>query len=389
MQAEPRPARRWPFWFLVASLIALVIVTVPVAFGHPTVNTGDPRAYAELMEQLFSGEIPYVDFDFEHLPLAIVPMAGAHLVAAITGLPFSYPFMVIMLAMVFVTGVLVVRIGEDLGLGDVGLTWVVMVAPMLVIIPFRIDALSVMLAVAAIFYAIREKETASFASAIGAILSKGWPVVLAAADWWRGRRRRAVALAGFTLVMGTVLLATPGFRTGRSFVGVHEETLSGSLLIVVRLLLGEEAQIVDSAGALYVVSGSWALVLNLAIGVGIGLAALSVLRREFSWQGAVALTAALTYAVLLASPLLSTQFVLWPIPFVALTGSRRSQLLLTAVAAISVTLTGFWSPFELWWHAGWLARNLLLAAAAIYAVMDARTVTAAYAESKSLKNLPV
>jgi hypothetical protein len=389
MQAEARPTRRWPFWFLIASLAAIVIVFVPVAFGHPTVNTGDPRAYSESMDRIFGGELPYVDFGFEHLPLAIVPMALAQVVAIITGIPFSYPFMLLMLGMVFVTGVLVVRIGDDLGLGDVGVRFVVMVAPMLVIIPFRIDAVSVMLAVAAIFYAIRGRQGASFAAALGGVLSKGWPVVLAAADWWRGERRRAFALVGFTVAAGVLLLATPGFREGRSFVGVHEDTLSGTLVIVGRLLSGNEAQIVDSAGALYVVTGSWATALNLAVGGAIALASLTVLRRSFSWQGAVALTGALTYAVLLASPLLSTQFMLWPIPFVALTGSRRSQVLLTAVAVISVALTGIWFPGELWWHTGWLARNLLLVGAAIYAVRDARTIAAAYEDSTSLKNLPV
>jgi hypothetical protein len=341
------------------------------------------------MDRMFGGELPYLEFGFEHLPLAIVPMALAHVIAAIAGIAFSYPFMLLMLGMVFVTGVLVVRIGDDLGLGDVGVRFVVMVAPMLVIVPFRIDAVSVMLAVAAVFYAVRGREGASFAAAVGGVLSKGWPVVLAAADWWRGQHRRAFGLVGFTVAMGALLIATPGFREGRSFVGVHEDTLSGTVVIVGRLLLGNDPQIVDSAGALYVVTGPWAMAVNLAVGGAIALAALTVLRRSFSWQGAVALTGALTFGVLLASPLLSTQFMLWPIPFVALTGSRRTRVLLTAVAVISVALTGIWFPGELWWHAGWLARNVLLVAAAVYAVRDARTVTAAYEESTSLKNLPV
>ena len=101
MQAETRPARSWQFWFLIASFAALIIVFVPVAFGHPTVNTGDPRAYSESMDRMFGGELPYLEFGFEHLPLAIVPMALAHVIAAITGIAFSYPFMLLMLGMVF------------------------------------------------------------------------------------------------------------------------------------------------------------------------------------------------------------------------------------------------------------------------------------------------
>ncbi len=387
MQAHAGQARRWPFWFLAAALAGLVIGFLPAALGHPTVYTADPKLYAEAMDRMFGGEIPYLDFDFEHLPLAIAPMSLAHIIASITGVPFAYPFMIIMLVMIFVTGVLVVRIGEDLGFGDVGLRWVVMVAPMLVIIPHRVDALSVMLAVAAIFFAIGRKEVASSSAAIGAILSKGWPVVLAAADWWRGKRQRAFGLVGITVAMSVLLLALPGFRAGRSFVGVHEETLSGTIVIVWRLLLGTNPRIVDSAGAVYVGTGAWALALNLVLGIAIGVAALTVLRRSFSWQGGVAVTGALTYAVLLASPLLSTQFLLWPIPFIALTGSRQGRWLLTTAAAISVALTGIWFPGELWWHTGWLIRNAVLVVAAIYSVRDALATT--YEASTSRRNLPV
>ena len=356
---------------------ALTLIVLPVvAFGDPMANSGDARVYAAEMDTMFSGAIPYLDFRFEHLPLAIVPLASAHVVAMLTGLPFTYPFMVSMLAMTFVTGVLVARIGEKLGLGDAGRRWVIMVAPMLLIVPFRVDALSVMLTVAAVFYAIDRRETASLAATIGGILSKGWPVILAVTDWWRGKRRRAGLVVAFTVLVSVVLVAMPGFRTGRSFVGVHGETFSGSLVIVGRLLTGQDPQIVHTAGAEYVMAGSWAILLNLAIGGAIALASLTVLRRKFSWRGGVALVAALAYGVLLAAPLLSAQFMLWPIPFVALTGSRRGRVLLTIAAYISVTLTAVWIPGPTWWHTAWLIRNIILIAAAVQAVVDARRAAA-------------
>ncbi len=152
-------------------------------------------------------------------------------------------------------------------------------------------------------------------------------------------RRRGRLLIGFTVAVGLVLLAMPGFRTGRSFDGVRQETLSGRFIIVARLLTGAETQIMHHAGAEYVEASVLAVLVNLAIGGIIALASLSVLRTDFSWRGGAALTAALTYAVLLASPLLSAQFILWPIPFVALVGSRRGQILLTFAAALSVALS--------------------------------------------------
>lgn len=388
MQAEAWQRRRWPFWFLIATLSALILAVGPGALGHPTPLTADPHLYSEAMERLFAGGTPYVDFPFEHLPLAIGPMAAAHIVAALTGIAYGNPFIIVMLGIIFVSGVLVVRIGDELKLEGVGLRWVVMMAPMLLIAPFRIDALSVMLAVAAVYLAMTSREGASLGAAMGAILAKGWPVVLAVPDWWRGERRRAIGLVSFTMAVAALLLATPGFREGRSFVGVHQETLSGTVVIVWRLVSGSGAGIVNSAGAVYVETGVWAAAFNLLVGASIALAALTVLRRTFSWRGGIALTGALTYAVLLASPLLSTQFLLWPIPFVALTGSRLGRWLLTAAAALSVALTGIWLPGTLWWHVGWLGRNLLLVAAAVYGVRDAIAV-ARYEESTSLKNLPV
>jgi len=389
MQAEAGRARRWPFWFLIATLTGIVLSVGPSVLGHPTPLTADPHLYSEAMEQLFSGEIPYIDFPYEHLPLAIVPMAGAQVIAAPLGIPYGNPFTLIMLIIIFLSGLLVARIGDELDLEGAGLRWVILMAPMLLIAPFRIDALSVLLAVAAVYLAITGREGASLTAAMGGVLAKGWPVVLAAADWWRGRRSRAIALVGFTAVIGAMLLATPGFREGRSFVGVHQETLSGTLVIVWRLLSGSEAEIVSAAGAVYVETGVWALALNLLVGIAIAVAALTVLRQRFSWRGGVALTGSLSYAVLLASPLLSTQFLLWPIPFVALTGSKQGRWLLTAAGALSVVLTGLWLPGTLWWHAAWLVRNLMLVTAAVYSVRDAIAVSGAYAESTSLKNLPV
>ncbi|MCZ6756112.1 MAG: hypothetical protein O7E49_12445 [Gemmatimonadetes bacterium] len=378
------PQSRWQLRFLLILGAALGIVFLPVAFGLPMVNSGDLHVYSAEMDVMFRGEVPYLEFQFEHLPLAILPMAATQVIANLTGLPFAYPFMAISLAMTFVTGVLVARIGEDLGVGDAGRRWVIMVAPMLLIIPFRIDALSVMLTVAAVFYAIERHDTASLAATIGAILSKGWPVILVATDWWRGERRRARAVVVFTVALGVLLIAMPGFRAARSFVGVHEETLSGTLVVVARLLTGHDPQIVHSAGAEYVVAGTWAVLLNLAIGGAITLASLTVLRRAFSWRGGVALIAAMTYGVLLASPLLSAQFILWPIPFVALTGSRRGRVLLTTAATISVALTAIWDPGAMWWHTGWLIRNFVLVGAAVQGVLDARRVAATYEPKPAL-----
>lgn len=366
---------RWHAWLLGASVIAVVVIVTPTLFGEPLLNGGDPHVYEAQMELVFSGQRPYFDFRFEHLPVTLVPMALAYAASAATGLAYAWPLLVVNLAMVFATGVFLVRIGNALGIAHAGQRFSVMAAPMLLIIPFRLDALSALLAVAAVWYAIAGRERWSMAATVGGILAKGWPAVLAATDWWRDERRRARLLVVSTVAVGLVMLALPGFRAGRSFDGVHQETVSGSIVIVARLLMGVDAGIVHWAGAEYVEAGGYAVLVNLAVGAVIAVSALRVVRGTFTWEGGIALTAALTYAVLLASPLLSAQFVWWPLPFVALVGARRGQIALTAAAALSVTLVAVWTPEALWWHSGWLVRNALLVAGAVFAVADVRQIS--------------
>lgn len=366
---------RWQAWFAVASALAVAVVVAPMFFGEPLLNSGDPHVYEAQMELLFAGELPYSDFRFEHLPLTIVPMASAYAVSTATGLGYAWVLLVVNMAMVFATSSFVVRVADALGIAGAGHRFAVMAAPMLLIIPFRLDALSALLAVAAVSYAVEGRSARSAAAAAGAIAAKGWPVVLAATDWWRGERRRAQLLVGFAVVVGVLMLALPGFRAGRSFGGVHQETITGSILVVFRLLTGSDPGIVHTAGAEYVEAGMYAILANIAVGAAIAIAALPVLRKPFDWTGGIALAAALTYAVLLASPLLSAQFVWWPLPFVALVARRRGQITLTLAAGISVALVALWSPEALWWHSGWLVRNGLLVASAVFAVTDVRRIS--------------
>ena len=93
-------------------------------------------------------------------------------------------------------------------------------------------------------------------------------------------------------------------------------------------------------------------------------------------------------ALLLASPLLSAQFVLWAMPFVAIGGRRPEWLALAVAGALSTMLVGYWLPANTWWHLMLLARNVLLVIAAVGIVATLLTQSRDYA-STSLKNLPV
>ncbi len=369
-------SRSWRVLFFVTALVALFVVAALTSLTTLTTATspffGDPALYEESMERAFSGQIPYIDFAFEHLPLSAAPMALVYVLSQATGLPYIPLFGLVSLAMLFATGEIVVRIATRVGVSGAGVAWVVVVGPILPLVMFRVDALSVLLASAGVLLAIQRRGPASLAATVGGILAKGWPVVGAASDWWRGKRGRAILLASGTVVMSAALLAAPGFRSGREFLGIHQETLIGALAATVRGITGNDIGLVGAAGATYVEIGAWAILVTLAIGASLAAWALLVLRTRFSWPGSLSLTTTLIFALILGSPLLSAQFILWPMPFVAVTGSRTTRVALSIAGGMSMLLVGYWLPGSTWWHGFVVARNMVLILAVILAMQDLR-----------------
>jgi hypothetical protein len=190
-----------------------------------------------------------------------------------------------------------------------------------------------------------------------AIASKGWPIVLAVIDWWRGERRRATITVGATLAGVAVLTTFPLFRSGREFFGVHIETVTGAAIALVRTVRGVPTGVGVAAGASYVEVGSWAVATNLLIGAALGLLGLRVLARPFSWKRAVDLIGVLTIAVMLVSPLLSAQFIIWITPFAAVSTNRRVRIGAAAAAFLTGVFVTFWYIDSWWWWAVIVARN--------------------------------
>lgn len=355
----------------VVGLLTALILGLAASFTPAeSVLLGDLTLYEGSMVQLFSGHIPYIEFAYEHMPLSILPMAGAYFFSQFTGATFVLFFGLGSLMLLFATGEVVSRIGARIGVPDAGYRWVWIVAPILPLAMFRVDVLSVLLASLAILLAIRGRPGMSMLSTVGGILAKGWPVVGAASSWWMGRRREAAILIGGTAVLGVALVATPGFRSGRSFQGIHDETLVGGIVAMLRTAGGHDPGLINAAGAVYIQVGRWAIAATLVFGLTIAVWSLRVLRTRFSWVGGISLTAALTFALTLGSPLLSAQFVLWPMPFVALSGSRGARIALSAAGGLSMLLVGYWLPGSPWWHGLVVVRNLVLLMAAAYTMRD-------------------
>lgn len=388
---RPRLHVSWRTTLAVIGIVSFawaLMVNREWGFGGVGVLTSDASLYHDLIERALAGSLPYFDLGFEHFPLMLVPMSAALIISTISGLHYTVGFAALMLVFLFLIAETVARLGRRLGIEDGARRWLLVAGPLFPLVLFRLDAVPTLLAVLAVYLAVSEHERGSLAAALAGILAKGWPVVLAAAEWWRGKKFRAVGYVAFTGILALALLATPGFREGREFVGVHMETLTGSLLVTWRLLTGAPTGIVGAAGATYVEAGTWATVGNGLVGLGIGGAALLVLRTKFHWLGGVALAGALTYAIMFASPLLSAQFLIWPTPFLALAASRRVRWAAAAAALLTTLLFSVWTYDALWWNVGLVARNLLLLGVAIaftaglVGVRDQRS-------SDSRKNLPV
>jgi len=347
-------------WALLLMAILVVGLLVASNWDH-SVLKNDPTAFAARTHQVLEGRIPYVDFEFEHLPVALAPMLAAGLLEKVLGnVHYTLLFWLVMSLVLFEIGIVLNRLGRQLGQADVALRWVAMSWAVLPLAAFRVDAVSVLLTLLALSLLLAGNEKGSAWATGTAIAAKGWPIVLSVVDWWRGKRVRAALTVAITIAGVAVLASFPLFRSGREFFGVHIETATGSIVGLVRSLTGSSLRSEVTAGASYIEVGKWALALNGVLGIALGLSALRSLRNPFSWERAIDLIGVLTIAVMFVSPLLSAQFVLWITPFAALTASRRVRFGTAAAAVLTGVLVVFWYFDSSWWWGVIVARNAAL-----------------------------
>jgi hypothetical protein len=342
----------------------IVLLAVFLAYLRQPELTGDPGIYRNRMALLFDGQIPYIDFFFEHFPLAILPMALAWLLGgAFDLLIYTGLFALMMAACLGVTLILIERTGDRLSITDPGLRWLAMAGPLFPVVLFRSDPFPVLLAMAGFYAMVFAKERMAIGMEVAGILTKGWPVVLAIPEWWRGRRRRAAVLVVTAVAIGGLLITLPGFSQAREFSGIHSETPVGAVYTLSRISSGADLGLINDAGATYVSVPVWAAVSNLSLGLVLLILALARIRGEFSWEGAVRLLSAAVMALLIGSPLLSAQFILWPTPFLALHPDKTVRGMAIAVSALTLIYMLAWNPgFEgdLWWVGVVNLRNIIL-----------------------------
>lgn len=361
--------------------VFFVCYMAAVMLGALTAETsvffGDLPFYERRLEPILDGDLPYLDATFEHFPFSLAPLLGAHALSQIPGLTFDTGFIVISGVLLVVALKTIERID-----GAAATRWLIMTVPVFPIIVFRLDPLALAMSAIALLYLQRDSPAGTWVATMLGVAARAWPVVLAAAMWRRSWRSWALAAVALSGLLGVGLLLTPGFSEGRSFSGIHLETVAGSWLASFRHLTGADPQIASAAGAKYVAASNWIVIGNAVIGLAATVPALWKTRRtDVRVQLGL-----LAYCVLLISPLLSAQFVSWPLVFVAFVAS--APLMLVAGTGVLTTATLLlWAPLSGWWIGLVALRNLALLATPW--VIAVRAVAGAGQTSSSRRNLPV
>lgn len=352
--------------YLVVGVVAAAFASVLFAAAFPhAILAGDADPYRQRMIELFSGNLPYVDFSFEHLPMMIIPMGLAWVLGGFQDLrSYAFALAAVSAICLMVTGLLLRRIEIKLGFDGLAIRWLLLVVPLMPFLLFRNDSFVVMLIVGGILSLVGGREARGFGLIAAAVLAKLWPAAWAVVEWWRGKRWQAVALAiaGFGALAITM---SPGVQSIQDPRGLHTETLAGSAIGAVRSLWGADLRLTATA-AVYIEAPRWTLVADGVVGLAVVGVVLLGLRDTFRWPQAWAAMGALVGAGLIASPFFSTQYVVWLTPFAALEARTARPMLAVSVASLLLITT--WDEMfnaARWWWLTLFGRNIAIVAIAL------------------------
>jgi hypothetical protein len=140
----------------------------------------------------------------------------------------------------------------------------------------------------------------------------------------------------------------------------------------IRSLQGADSGINTVAGAVYVEAPLALLLIGPALGVGMMILTRSMWRNPVSVRAAAQLLGVVTFALLLASPLMSAQFLLWLTPWLVFFEDRRIRRLFISAALVTLALLMHWTPSSFLWQSGLVLRNLIFVGTAAELVHHVR-----------------
>ena len=343
-------------------LAVCIAFAILISVRYPGFVNGTPDIYFDQVNAMISGRIPYVDLPFEHLPGTLIPLGLAWLLGGFVGESvYWWVFAALMAGCLWGTERLLGRIGAAIGVLSSRERWLVQVGPLLPIVLFTNDPWVVLLSVGAVDAMVRNANQRSGVLSLAAIISKGWPFVLAAVGWLRGDRVRAAAVAVISGIALGWVGWSPGFRGSQLAQGLHVETLMGSIAGLGAVVFGNGVLLQPGLRATLDLP-VWVVLLNATPGIVVLLGAFRASPMPFSWLPAMRFTAALTVGVMLSLPVLSPQFLLWSVPFVVFCGVRERMLSVIICWLNLLVILTWLQVFEntLWWWSALVLRNLML-----------------------------
>jgi hypothetical protein len=322
---------------LVIGIVGLILLRAALLGGVFAAYPRDlPRVFGAdaIRYRQIAGEPgrPYRDFEVEFPPvslLAIEAVAGP--TARSTGIRLGATQLALD---AIVAGALAWGWG-----GVAALAYLLLGLPLVPFVYFRLDLLSVALATGAMLLIKRGKERAGGLTMAAAVLAKVWPLALIPIMVAEGRKRALRWTTGALLAGGGLWFwagGLSGFRqvaTLRGAKGWQVESLVGSFIRVV-----SNPKVILEAGADRVGSADlWARALLLiGAAVVIGIAA-RLTRVHLDLADSVS-SATVVACLMIASPILSPQYLTWLLPWVAI-GLSQGERIQAELLALALLLT--------------------------------------------------
>lgn len=329
-----------------------------------------------------AGQLPYRDIFFEYPPLAAIPIA----LPGLNGTDwhgYRHGFMalslVLAIAVLLLARELARRTGGSERLAMAG----VAVSPLLLGATFRnhFDLAPVAVTLAALLLLVRGRAVAGMAVLGVAVAIKGYPLVVApvALAWLAGRGMRREALRGGAAfgaiaalaVLAMVAISPAGARDAIRWHTDRPVQIESTPAAILNLTGADTAhsRSFRSDGVEHPAAAPIAGALTAVGVVAIALLALGAARRPGNRELVTAALAA-TAAYAAFGKVLSPQYLVWTIPWLALALSWR-QFVLAAALAAATLLTFFEFPLR---YGDLIAREPLTVAAV--ALRDALLVAA-------------
>ncbi|MEP6476209.1 MAG: glycosyltransferase 87 family protein [Actinomycetota bacterium] len=269
-----------------------------------------------------------------------------------------------------------------------GERYLIAALPLLLLLYERIDLVPVALAAWGLALVVRERPRGAGALLAAAVLTKLWPVVLLPGILVRGGRRAGVWFAAGTGIGLVAWIAYGGSGAPAQVVTFRGASgwEAGSTVGALVWILGGGPLRQEAGSARVGFAPVWARALLGVVLVGLLIAIwLGARRRDADPGGRPALAS--VAALLLCTPLFSTQYALWLLPWAGVTSARDRDagalgvVLVVGLATAAIDLSGYERGTELTAQMATLIRIAGLAWLAARELLPAATPAPARAAS--------